>query len=145
MSKKNYIAKVKISVKNGSEADIKSTPGLNAALGQKQVNPKNFIDEFKKNAAKFPAGAMLNVKIYTQPANKFFLEIKEVSTTTLIKEAAKIQKGSAKAKLNIISSISIDQAKAIAQKKVNDLGASSVEAALKNIVATATSMGVQVK
>jgi large subunit ribosomal protein L11 len=63
----------------------------------------------------------------------------------LIKEAAKIEKGSGEPNTNKVGTITFDQCKTIAQEKITDLNAGSIDAAARIIAGTARSMGVVVE
>ena len=75
----------------------------------------------------------------------FEFEIKSSPASVLIKEAAKIDKGSGEPHVNKVGTITMDQCRAIAQEKMEDLNAHDVDAAGRIIAGTARSMGVDVE
>jgi large subunit ribosomal protein L11 len=119
-------------------------PPIGPALGAAGVNPGQFIQQFNERTRDL-AGRVVGCLITVYSDRSFEFEIKSSPAAVLIKEAARIEKGSASPSDHKIGRISRDQLRAIAESKLPDLNAGSVEAAMKVIEGTARSMGVTVE
>jgi large subunit ribosomal protein L11 len=119
-------------------------PPIGPALGANGINPGQFIQQFNAATAKLN-GKVVGCLITVYADRSFDFEIKSSPAAVLIREAAKAEKGSAKPNLEKVGKINKEQIRAIAQEKMNDMNASSIEAAMKTIEGTARSMGVTVE
>ena len=119
-------------------------PPLGPALGGNGVNPGQFIQQFNAATAKLN-GKVVGCIITTYSDRSFTFEIKSYPAAVLIKDAAKVEKGSGVPNKNKVGSITRAQCKAIAEEKQADLNAGSVDAAMKIIEGTARSMGITVE
>ena len=119
-------------------------PPVGPALGQHGVNIVEFTKQF--NARTADKGDTIIPVIITVYADRSFSFItKTPPAAVLIKKAAKIQKASGVPNKNKVASITKAQVKEIAETKMPDLNAASIEAAMSMIEGTARSMGVTIK
>ncbi len=119
-------------------------PPLGPALGAAGINPGQFVQQFNERT-KDLAGKVVGCVIRVYHDRSFDFEIKSSPTSVLIKEAAGVEKGSGTPNTEKVGSIDADQVRAIAQEKLADLNAPTLEAAVKIIAGTARSMGVTVE
>ena len=118
-------------------------PPVGPALGQHGVNIVEFTKQF--NARTADKGDTIIPVIITVYADRSFSFItKTPPAAVLIKKAAKIQKASGVPNKNTVASISKAQVREIAELKMPDLNAASIEAAMSMIEGTARSMGVTI-
>ena len=119
-------------------------PPVGPALGQHGVNIVEFTKQF--NARTADKGDTIIPVVITVYADRSFSFItKTPPAAVLIKKAAKIQKASGVPNKNKVASITKAQVKEIAETKMPDLNAASIEAAMSMIEGTARSMGVTIK
>ena len=124
----------------------KATPGppVGPALGASGVNIMQFVKEFNDRTANQP-GMIIPVVITVNPKDKSFTFVTKVPpVAVLIKKAAKIEKASGKPNKEKVATITKAQVKEIAEQKMPDLNAASLEAAMSMVAGTARSMGVVV-
>ena len=119
-------------------------PPLGPVLGSKGVNPGQFIQKFNA-ATQNIKGKVVGCIVTVYSDRSFELEIKSSPASVLIKDAIKIEKGSGVPNKNKVGKLTKAQVKTIATAKMNDLNASSVEAAMRIIEGTARSMGVTIE
>lgn len=119
-------------------------PPLGPVLGANGVNPGQFITKFN-DATRELNGRVVGCIVTVYADRSFDLEIKSSPASVLIAAALKVEKGSGKPNTEKIGTISKDQLRKIAEDKMKDLGAASVEAAMRTIAGTARSMGVTVE
>ena len=119
------------------------SPPVGPALGQHGVNIMEFCKAF--NAKTQGGNGILTPVIITVYSDKSFTFVtKTPPASTLLKMAAKLQKGSAIPNKDKVGRVSHDQVKEIAQSKMADLNAASLDAAIKMVEGTARSMGIEV-
>lgn len=118
-------------------------PPVGPALGQRGVNIMEFCKQFN---AKTQAGqGMLTPVIITVYTDKSFSFItKTPPASVLLKQAAKVKSGSKVPNKEKVGRVSKDQVRQIAESKMQDLNAASVEAAVRMVEGTARSMGIEV-
>lgn len=123
----------------------KATPArpVGPALGQHGVNIMAFTKEFNERT-KNDAGMIIPVVITVYADRSFSFITKTPPAAVLIKKACNIQSGSAVPNKTKVATISIDDVRKIAETKMPDLNAASVEAAMSMIAGTARSMGITV-
>ena len=119
-------------------------PPVGPALGASGVNIMQFVKEFNDRTANQP-GMIIPVVITVNPKDKSFTFVTKVPpVAVLIKKAAKIEKASGKPNKEKVATITKAQVKEIAEQKMPDLNAASLEAAMSMVKGTARSMGVVV-
>ncbi|HOQ37968.1 MAG TPA: 50S ribosomal protein L11 [Acetivibrio sp.] len=119
-------------------------PPVGPALGQHGVNIMGFCKEFNERTAK-DAGLIIPVVITVYADRSFSFITKTPPASVLIKKACKIEKGSGVPNRDKVAKISKEDLRKIAEMKMPDLNAASVEAAMSMVAGTARSMGVVVE
>ena len=118
-------------------------PPVGPALGQHGVNIMGFCKEFNEKTAK-QAGLIIPVVITVYQDRSFSFVTKTPPAAVLIKKACKIESGSGVPNKTKVATISKADLQAIAEQKMPDLNAASVEAAMSMVAGTARSMGIVV-
>ena len=118
-------------------------PPVVPALGAAGVNIMAFVKEFNDRTANQP-GMIIPVVITVHKDKSFEFITKVPPVAILIKKAAKIQKASGKPNREKVATLTKAQVKEIAEQKMPDLNAASIEAAMSMVAGTARSMGVVV-
>lgn len=123
----------------------KATPAqpIGPALGQHGINIMQFVKEYNERTAA-QAGSIVPVEITVFEDRSFTFVTKTPPAADLIKKAAGVDKGSGTPNKTKAGSITQNQVREIAETKMKDLNATSVEAAAKIIEGTARSMGITV-
>ena len=118
-------------------------PPVGPALGQAGVNIMGFTKEFNARTAD-QAGLIIPVVISVYEDRSFTFITKTPPAAVLLKKAANIAKGSGTPNKDKVAKVSADQVKEIAELKMEDLNAATVEAAMRMVEGTARSMGITV-
>ena len=119
-------------------------PPVGPALGQHGVNIMDFTKQFNEKTQK-DAGLIIPVVITVYQDRSFTFVTKTPPAPVLIKKACKIQKASGVPNKDKVAQLSKADLQAIAEQKMPDLNAASVEAAMSMIAGTARSMGITVE
>ena len=119
-------------------------PPVGPALGQAGVNIMVFTKEFNARTAD-QAGLIIPVVISVYEDRSFTFITKTPPAAVLLKKAANIAKGSGTPNKDKVAKVSADQVKEIAELKMEDLNAASLEAAVRMVEGTARSMGITVE
>src|SRR5436190_15229102 len=119
-------------------------PPVGPALGQHGVNIMEFCKAFNAETQQ-DAGTIIPVEITVFEDRSFTFITKTPPAAVLIKEAAGIEKGSGEPHVEKVGTITMNQVRQIAERKMPDLNANDIDAAPKIIAGTARSMGVDVK
>ena len=119
-------------------------PPVGPALGASGVNIMQFVKEFNDRTANLN-GMIIPVVITVYKDKSFEFITKEPPMAVLIKKAAKVEKGSGKPNKEKVAKITKAQVEEVAKKKMPDLNAASLEAAMSMVAGTARSMGVVVE
>jgi len=137
MAGKKVTKYVKVQIEAGKATPA---PPLGPALGQAGVQIGDFVNKF--NAATSGMQGKLSVKIYVYEDRSYDFVVKTPTATSLVMKLANVAKGNSKGNAGTISK---DQIKEIAEIKLKDLTAHTVEQAMKIIEGTARSIGIKVK
>ena len=141
MAEKEVINVIKLQIEAGKATPA---PPVGPALGSSGVNIMQFVKEFNDRTANQP-GMIIPVVITVYKDKSFEFITKVPPVAVLIKKAIKVEKGSGKPNKDKVATITLDQVKQIAEQKMVDLNAASVEAAMSMVKGTARSMGVVVQ
>ena len=137
---KKIAAEIKLQIPAGQ---ANPAPPVGPALGQRGVNIMQFCKAF--NARTQDGNGILTPVIITVYADKSFSFItKTPPASTLLKIAAKLKKGSGVPNRDKVGLVTKQQVQEIAEQKMKDLNAGSIEAAMKIVEGTARSMGIEV-
>jgi large subunit ribosomal protein L11 len=118
-------------------------PPVGPALGQHGVNIMGFCKEFNERTSK-DAGLVIPVVITVYADRTFSFITKTPPASVLLKKACKIESGSGTPNKQKVAKVSREEIKKIAEIKMPDLNAGSIEAAMKMVEGTARSMGITV-
>jgi len=118
-------------------------PPVGPALGSSGVNIMQFVKEFNDRTANQP-GMIIPVVITVYKDKSFEFITKVPPVAVLIKKSMKIAKGSGKPNKEKVGTITMEQVRQIAEQKMPDLNAASIESAMEMVKGTARSMGVVV-
>jgi large subunit ribosomal protein L11 len=121
------------------------SPPIGPALGQRGVNIPEFCKQFNAATQGFEPGAPIPTVITVYADRSFTFEMKTPPASFLLKKAAKIAKGSKEPGRASAGTVTQEQLREIAELKMKDLNANSVEQAMKIIAGSARSMGLQVQ
>ena len=141
MAKKEITSQFKIQAPAGTATPA---PPIGPALGQHGVNPGQFIQQFNA-ATQAMKGKVVGCVITVYKDRTFEFEIKQPPASALISEAAGIDKGSGEPNKNKVGKVTRAQLEKIAESKMKETTAGSVEAFVKTLAGTARSMGVTVE
>ena len=137
---KEVAAFIKLQIK-GDAAN--PSPPVGPALGSKGVNIMDFCKQFNARTQD-KAGKVLPVIITVYSDKSFDFVVKQPPVAIQLKEAAKVQKGSAQPNRDKVGQVTWDQVREIAQDKMPDMNCFTLEAAMRMIAGTARSMGINV-
>ncbi|MFT5596294.1 MAG: large subunit ribosomal protein L11 [Cryomorphaceae bacterium] len=132
---------IKLQIKGGA---ANPSPPVGPALGAKGVNIMEFCKQFNARTQD-QAGKVLPVVITVYIDKSFDFIVKTPPAAVQLLEAAKLKSGSAESNRLKVGNVSWDQVRAIAEDKMPDLNAFTVESAMKMVAGTARSMGINVK
>ncbi|MCX2745053.1 50S ribosomal protein L11 [Mangrovivirga sp. M17] len=132
---------LKLQVRGGQ---ANPSPPIGPALGAKGLNIMDFCKQFNARTQD-KQGMVLPVVVTIYSDKSFDFVIKTPPAAILLKEAAKLKKGSAEPNRVKVGSVSWDQVKEIAETKMQDLNAFTVESAMRMVAGTARSMGIKVQ
>ncbi|MDR0199672.1 MAG: 50S ribosomal protein L11 [Streptococcaceae bacterium] len=119
-------------------------PPVGPALGQAGINIMDFTKDFNARTAEM-GNTLIPVVITVYDDKSFTFITKQPPMSALLKQAAKIQKGSGEPNKTKVATITKAQAQEVAEKKMPDLNAGSIEAAIRIVEGTAKSMGIVVE
>jgi large subunit ribosomal protein L11 len=147
---KKVIGSLKLQVKAGQ---ANPSPPVGPALGQRGLNIMMFVKEFNARTADLEPGAPTPVVITYYQDKSFTLELKTPPASWFLKKAAGLKpvgkrnrmKGSAKPGREVAGTVTAAQIRQIAEAKMKDLNANSIEAAMRIILGSAKSCGIEVR
>ena len=141
MAKKELTAKIKLQVPGGQ---CTPAPPVGPALGQHGVNIGQFVKQFN-DKTKDQMGLILPVIISVYKDRSFDFILKSPPAAVLLKRAAQLAKGAATPGREKVATVTRKQCEEIAKIKMADLGAASMDAAVRMIEGTARSSGIGVE
>ena len=118
-------------------------PPVGPALGQAGVNIMSYVKDFNDRTAQ-QAGLIIPVEITVYEDRSFTFICKTPPAAVLLKKAAGLEKASGEPNKNKVGKVTRAQVKEIAETKMPDLNANTVEAAMRLVEGTARSMGIEV-
>jgi large subunit ribosomal protein L11 len=136
---KKVIGQIKLQLPAGK---ANPSPPVGPALGQHGVNIMGFCKEFNAKTQK-DAGLIIPVVISVYQDRSFSFIMKTPPAAVLIKKALNLESGSARPNKDKVGKITMEQVREIAQTKLQDTNAGSVETCMQSIIGTARSMGVE--
>jgi len=139
---KKVMGMLKLQVPAG---DAKPSPPVGPALGQRGINIMEFCKAFNAKTADMEKRAPCPTVITYYQDKSFTFEIKTPPASYYLKKAAKLSSGSKRPGKETAGSVSVAQVREIAEAKMKDLNANSVEGAMQIILGSARSMGIEVK
>ena len=119
-------------------------PPVGPALGQHGVNIMDFVKAYNA-ATESQTGTIVPVEISIYEDRSFTFITKTPPAAVLLRQAARLEKGSAEPHKEKVGSVTSDQVRQIAETKMVDLNANDIEGAMKIIAGTARSMGITVQ
>jgi len=131
---------IKLQIKGGA---ANPSPPVGPALGAKGVNIMEFCKQFNARTQD-KAGKLIPVIITVYRDKSFDFVVKTPPVAVQLMEISKLQKGSAEPNRNKVASVTWDQVQKIAEDKMPDLNAFTLESAVKMVAGTARSMGITV-
>lgn len=138
---KKVIAVVKLQIPAGQ---ANPAPPVGPALGQHGVNIMGFCKAYNEKTAS-QSGTVIPVEITIYEDRSFSFITKTPPASVLLKQAAGVETASGEPNREKVGSVSRDKIKEIAQIKMPDLNARSLEAAMRMIEGTARSMGIEIE
>ena len=140
MAEKEVVNVIKLQIEAGKASPA---PPVGPAVGSSGVNIMQFVKEFNDRTANQPGMTIpVVISVYKDKSFSFITKVPPVAV--LIKKAIGLKSGSGKPNKEKVAKITKEQVKAIAEQKMPDLNASSIESAMKMVEGTARSMGVVV-
>ncbi|MBF6618633.1 MAG: 50S ribosomal protein L11 [Patulibacter sp.] len=138
---KKVLTQIKLQAVGGQASPA---PPVGPALGQHGLNIMEFCKAFNA-ATQQDNGTIIPVVITVYEDRSFTFVTKNPPAAILIKQAINLQKGSGEPHLNKVGTLTQEQVRQIAEKKLPDLNANDIDAAVSIIAGTARSMGVEVE
>jgi large subunit ribosomal protein L11 len=142
MAKKKITAVIKLQVPAGKATPA---PPVGPALGPHGVSAPQFVQQFNERTKSVEPGLLIPVVVTVYADKSFAFITKTPPAAVLIKKVCGLEKGSSVPNKDKVATLEAVQLRAIAEQKMPDLNATSVEAAMRIIAGTARSMGVTVE
>jgi len=120
------------------------SPPIGPALGQRGINIMEFCKAFNAQSQQMDKGAPIPVEITYYVDKSFTFKMKTPPVGYFLLKAAKVEKGSGTAGRGSVGKVSKAQVEEIAEKKMKDLNAVSLEGAMAQVMGSARSMGIEV-
>ena len=139
---KKVMGQLKLQVPAGQ---ANPSPPVGPALGQRGINIMEFCKGFNAKTQDMEQGAPCPTIITYYQDKSFSMEIKTPPASYYLKKAAKLKSGATNPSRETVGSVTTKQLREIAEAKMVDLNANDVEAAMKIILGSARSMGIEVK
>ena len=139
---KKVMGQLKLQVPAGQ---ANPSPPVGPALGQRGINIMEFCKGFNAKTQDMEQGAPCPTIITYYQDKSFSMEIKTPPASYYLKKAAKLKSGAKTPSREIVGSVTTKQLREIAEAKMVDLNANDIDAAMKIILGSARSMGIEVK
>jgi len=140
MGRKKLMTMLKLQIPAGQASPA---PPVGPALGQHGVNIMDFVQAYN-NATASQAGTIVPVEISIYEDRSFTFVTKTPPAAVLLRQAARLEKGSPEPHKEKVGSVTRDQIREIAEIKMPDLNSNDIESAMKVVAGTARSMGITV-
>jgi large subunit ribosomal protein L11 len=137
---RKVMAQVKLQIPAGKATPA---PPVGTALGPHGINIMGFCKEYNERTAQ-QAGLIIPVEITIFEDRSFTFVLKSPPAAVLLKKAAGLETASAKPNTEIVAKVPRDKVREIAELKMKDLNANTIEAAMRMVEGTARSMGIQI-
>ena len=141
MGRKKVAALLKLQIPAGQATPA---PPVGPALGQHGVNIMDFVRAYNA-ATESQIGTIVPVEVTIYEDRSFTFVTKTPPAAVMLRQAAKVEKGSAQPHVTKVGSVTREQVRQIAQAKMADLNANDIDAAMAIVEGTARSMGLVVK
>lgn len=141
MGRKRLMTMLKLQIPAGQASPA---PPVGPALGQYGVNIMDFVKAYN-DATSAQIGTIVPVEISVYEDRSFTFVTKTPPAAVLLRQAARIEKGSAEPHMEKVGSVTRAQVREIAETKMIDLNANDIDAAMKIVEGTARSMGLLVE
>ena len=141
MGRKKVAALLKLQIPAGQASPA---PPVGPALGQHGVNIMDFVKAYN-HATESQSGTIIPVEVTIFEDRSFTFITKTPPAAVMLRQAARVEKGSPEPHLEKVGTVTRDQVRHIAETKMTDLNANDIEAAMKIIEGTARSMGLIVE
>ena len=119
-------------------------PPTGPALGQHGVNIMDFVNQYNEKTKEM-RGQVIPAVVTIYEDRSFTFELRMAPVSDLIKQALNLKSGSGEPNKKKVGNLTMEQVKAIAEKKLQDLNTKNLDSAIKTVIGTAKSMGVTVK
>jgi large subunit ribosomal protein L11 len=139
---KKLVGTMKLQVPAGK---ANPSPPVGPALGQRGINIMEFCKAFNAKTADLEPGAPCPTIISYYQDKSFTMDIKTPPASYFLKKAANLKSGAATPSREVVGTVTVAQVKEIAEAKMKDLNANDIEGAMKIILGSARSMGIEVK
>jgi large subunit ribosomal protein L11 len=139
---KKVMGQLKLQVPAGQ---ANPSPPVGPALGQRGINIMEFTKAFNAKTADMEPGAPCPTVITYYQDKSFTMDIKTPPASFYLKKAAKLKSGANNPGKETVGTVTAAQVREIAEAKMKDLNANSVEGAMQIILGSARSMGIEVK
>jgi large subunit ribosomal protein L11 len=121
-----------------------AAPPVGPALGGYGINIMAFVKEYNEKTSA-QAGSIIPVQVTIYSDRSFTILLKTPPAADLLRKAAGVERGSGTPNRTKVGSISRDQLRKLAEQKMQDLNATSIDAAMNTLAGTARSMGITIK
>ncbi|MDR9428907.1 MAG: 50S ribosomal protein L11 [Salibaculum sp.] len=139
---KKLAGKMKLQIPAGQ---ANPSPPVGPALGQRGINIMEFCKAFNAKTQEMEQGAPCPTEITYYQDKSFTLEIKTPPAAYYLKKAANLKSGATTPSRQTVGTVTKKQVQEIAEAKMQDLSANDMESAMKIILGSAKSMGIEVK
>lgn len=140
-AKKQVVAVVKLQLPAGQATPA---PPVGPALAEHKINIAEFCKRFNDATKNEEKGLIIPAQITIYADRSFDFILKKPPASELLKRAAGVPKGSGQPNTVKVGKITVEQLRRIAEMKMSDMNANSIEAAMKTLAGTARNMGIEI-